>query len=80
MLETWTQGSMGKNEKMVEDVAHGGQGSNENSSVQCQEEWEAVRHSSADSGAELYSSPHLATILLPVVWVSHDQLAPENTN
>lgn len=80
MLETWTQGSMGKNEKMVEDVAHGGQGSNENPSVQCQEEWEAVRHSSTDLGAELYSSPFLATISLPVVLVSYDQLAPENTD
>lgn len=40
----------------------------------------SVRHSSTDPRAELYSSPHLATISLPVVLVSYDQLAPENTD
>lgn len=57
-----------------------GQEPNENPSVQCQEECEAVCHSSTDPRAELYSSPHLATISLPVVLVSYDQLASENTH
>lgn len=48
--------------------------------MQYQEEWEGdVRHSSADSRAELYSSPHLDTISLPVVSVSYDQPLSENT-